>query len=773
MVDLPQVSRAIVKSEAPKTDVTAAEVASPYTMLAKSLEAQGRGLAAEGEALTAESGSLKALGGAADEIAKPLARQAGAEAVTRDENGKVRVEWWPILGAAGEEFTKSVKIGVVAEAERATRIWDVEARKKFVDDPDGYMKAAEAHRTELVKQFGGLGGSEVAAVVGRNADHVAVESFKGLTNQKVHLDLQTAAGRIDAEIQSTKDEMVALANQGDTGSPDFKRRADKIRTLYNERVSNPLMAYPAARANFELAQFDSEMQASAVAHKLAVQVYDTQGREAALKGAETILTDPDLKLNMGQRDAFYNRAVGAINARVRADAQETSAINTQIKDVDDIAAKGYLPGPDKLATLKSAVAKSRDPDVVRSYENTIANLPTVAIWRQLSPAQLETDLARRATALRTSGVSDEREIKLLETGQKLLATMKAKIGSDPLGWAEETGTVPVGMIDFAKPDATDDMRNRISAADIVAQQYGIAPTYLRPEERRYLETQSAAGGDAMLVLAQRINNGFGDRAPKVLGEISSQAPVLSHMGGLLTGSLFGGGSVTFANDVAEGVQLYKNEETRKMLPHWAQKPSDKISAFQRDRRVDQFGGAFTLIPDNGRAAEESARVAFTVRAGRQGIEGSDLDADRPAQKLYNRSLQESAGATFSADGTQYGGVTDYNFGVYGFRNMNKVLVPSNIRTDRFKDVIGAVTDEDLKLMPISPEAANGKPYSAADIRNAVPVAAPGGYRFAQGDPQSENPKWIRGADGRPFTLPLDKLEPALRTRVPGAFLGSR
>jgi hypothetical protein len=53
------------------------------------------------------------------------------------------------------------------------------------------------------------------------------------------------------------------------------------------------------------------------------------------------------------------------------------------------------------------------------------------------------------------------------------------------------------------------------------------------------------------------------------------------------------------------------------------------------------------------------------------------------------------------------------------------------------------------------------------------VATRGGYRFAAGDPASDDPKWIRGADGRPFVLDLERLEPALRKRVPGAYSGGR
>jgi hypothetical protein len=49
-------------------------------------------------------------------------------------------------------------------------------------------------------------------------------------------------------------------------------------------------------------------------------------------------------------------------------------------------------------------------------------------------------------------------------------------------------------------------------------------------------------------------------------------------------------------------------------------------------------------------------------------------------------------------------------------------------------------------------------------RNVIPVAVPGGYRFAQGDPTSSFPKWLHAADGTEFVLSIDRLGPVLRQR---------
>jgi hypothetical protein len=64
-----------------------------------------------------------------------------------------------------------------------------------------------------------------------------------------------------------------------------------------------------------------------------------------------------------------------------------------------------------------------------------------------------------------------------------------------------------------------------------------------------------------------------------------------------------------------------------------------------------------------------------------------------------------------------------------------------------------------------PVDAKGNPYTARDIHNAIPVATRGGYQLA-GDPTSDGPRWIRGADGRPFVLDIERMERSCGSAFP-------
>lgn len=706
------------------------------------------------------------------DVAVPAATRAGEQAVTRDESGQVQVERLPLFGDAAVAYDRAMKIAALTDFENVARRADIDIRQQFPNDPQGYLKAANQFRDDQVKQYNKNVGQDVGVQVGRVADRLATESYRSIVSRKEGNDLLRASQIMDAEITQTQNEMVALANGGDTSSAEFVSRAAKMKALYDEKVDNPRLAYPRERAVFEQEQFFSQMRAAGIAYRIATEEYDKGGRAAAMTAAKSILTDPKLNLSPGQRESYYRAAEKAVNDRARADDVFDTAVRANIDDIERSAAEGHKPLPDRLATVRQAVASSNNPLIASRYEAVMRSLPIVASWWQMSPAQLDSDLAKLEAGIRINGPNQTSET-LRKTGRELLKTMNKEIMTDPLGWAERVGVAAVPPIDFSKPEAVADMRARIASAEVVARQYGIAPTYLRPEERRAIEVATAQGGAPMMATARMIADGFGDRANSVYAEVSKQSPKLAHMGGLLNGGLFGGGSALFAADVAEGTKLLSTEESRKQLPHWARTPTDKVYQFHNTSKVDQYGGAFRLIENNERAAEESAKTAFMVRGIRNGYDPSSTLVSTTARAAYNRALQEAAGATYDAKNVQYGGVVDYGTKPGTWFSSNKVLIPSTIRSDRFKDVIGAIRDDDLKLMPVSPQTADGKVYTARDLQAAVPVAVPGGYRFAAGDPTSDDPKWINGADGNPFVLNLERLEPVLRQRKPEAFAGAR
>lgn len=779
MVDLPSIANRIPQVRAPESRVSPAQVADPYNSLAATLDKAGQTLMKD--------------------VAEPAALRAGLQSVTRTETGEVKVERAPIFGEAAHSYARGMRFAALTEAEGEVRRRDIAMREQFRNDPGaydaqgrptgGYLKAADEFRREQVKQWTQTAGAEVGLQVGRVIERETTTTYRGLLAEKERLDLQRATRSIEGEIEITKNEMYALAASGGTGTADFQERQAKVRRLYGELVDNPRLAYPRERADAEIKHLDSELRAHATVHSIT-QVMERDGAEAAMRAAEKIRTDPSLNLTREQRDAYYSRAVAAINKTVTQATGIAKNIQTEIQSIDKLAADGITPEPARIANLRQAVAESKNPELQRQFDAMQATLPIVQAWRQMSPAQLEQELSALERQNREHG--NERTQALLATGQKLLTRMRTEIQRDPLGWANRAGVVTVPPIEWGSERATDDMRHRAAIAETVAQRFGTPVQYLTPDERRGLDVAVSSGTVPMQQVAQLINAGFGPRAPAVFREVSQQAPVLAHMGGLLSGGLFGGGSQTFANDVAEGVALMRRSQMTPQqraaaglppgeasdLPQWARgtAPSANVARFENERRVDQFGNAFIMVPDTGRAAAQSAKAAFVVRALRQNHDPSITSPTPETAKAYNDALQEGAGATFVQDGrkrVQYGGVTGYGTRPGTWFAANKVLVPGNVRADRFGDVIGAIRDDDLKLLPVSPMAADGRVYSARDLQGAVPVAVPGGYRFAVGDPVSDDPKWIRGADGRPFVLDFDAMSEKLRQRVPGAFTGTR
>lgn len=742
MVDLPTTPLNVPEVRAPQSRVSAQQIAAPSEALANSLE--------------------KAADVLSKDVAVPLAKKAGLQAVTIDANGEVQVERVPMVGDAAVAYGDAIKTGAVLEAENRARLDNVERRQKFIDDPAGYLKATEAYAKAQVPKFK-VAGTEAQFLIRKTINQLGAETYKGLVNQKETRDLNRVATATTTEIKTLENEVMALANAGDVSSPEFQGRIAKIEALYGTLVNNPRLAFPKEQANAAMANLGSELEARSTEHYLSREVYDREGPGGALRAAEKIKTDPNLRLTPGQRESYYNRAVGAIQARARAFTQGTQTAAAEIDTLAKLAADGRMPTPQQLAEVQQIAAQSGAPAVVQRYETAVRNLSTLAAWRQMSPAQVEMQMQTLDRIIASEGLNEDRNF-LRQNGQKLLDTMRKEIADNPLGWANRVNTVTILPLDFNSPFAAQDMRARVVAAEIVAQQYGRSPVYLMPDEKRALEVSTQQGGPAMLKTARDLAQGFGDRAGRVLGEVSNEAPILAHMGGLLSGGLFGGGSQTFANDVAEAVQLRQDKEFK--LPRWAEHKSDKIITAQHTRTIANYGDAFYLVPDNGRAAEASAQAAYFARANRRGYDALVESSD--SKKAYDRALQEGAGATFDARGTQWGGVTSIR---PGYWQAYKVLVPSTIRADRFGDVIGAITDTDLSRLPVTPQDTSGKTYPARTLHAAVPVAGPGGYRFALGDPASEDPKWMRGADGRPFVLNLDSLEPVLRSRVPGAYQG--
>lgn len=443
------------------------------------------------------------------------------------------------------------------------------------------------------------------------------------------------------------------------------------------------------------------------------------------------------KLDLEAYERLTNSFERTMNSDDVATTRATNTLRAQATAVQKVAGEGYGIQPAQWDALSTAAAD------VEGGAETVAALRQEAEWfhtlasRPLIQAeQAVTELKAKTGDAGATALTVERN----KRADGLLKNMASQLKEDPLGWSERAGVMGVDPIDFANPET---LRNRVAQAEAIGEHYGVQPVYLRPQERAALARSVELGGEAMMTAVTSIAGAFGNRAPQVLREVSKSAPILAHVGGIV----LNGGSPELAADVAEATAMRRDANYK--APTWKPAPFRSMAA-------DVLGEAFTADPEAFRAAETTAKTAYEARAYRRGL-ATDL-GDSDSKDAFERSLQEAAGATFDRAGNQYGGVGDHGGSWYG--GGSKVVVPPSVRTDRFDQVVGAIRDEDLPKGVVT----------AAELQDARLLSiGPGRYRVALGDPDSDDPQYVTGADGRYWTLDLNALEPQLRERVPGAF----
>ncbi|WP_062203479.1 phage tail tip lysozyme [Aureimonas sp. AU12] len=396
-------------------------------------------------------------------------------------------------------------------------------------------------------------------------------------------------------------------------------------------------------------------------------------------------------------------------------------------------------------------------------DRTIEKIGAARILRDkpLSAAETYVRGLERDPAAVSSGTADfaRAELERMQTAAK----------TDPIGLAERKGLLPPEegtIVEAASPeDLAARIQQRTMRAEAAAEHFGVTPKYLKPEEVAAIRGLVDQDPARAAQLAAGIVGGGGAKAGQILAELKEDAPAIEQAGVILAG----GGSDRAARDVIVG---YGIGADGKKLPE-VMKDTQRAEIAR-----STFGAAFAGSPADATRTIAAAEAMTRARVAQSGLDPKS-DAVRP---IFEQALQEAAGARFEA-GVQYGGlVTVPVGGVWGFgADRPTVVVPPTIRADCFADVVDALRDTDLvpieeqrsragvRYFSAPPVRENGKPYSAADVKAATPVAVAGGYRFAFGDPSSEDPQWIRGADGKPFLIAFDAMKPILEARVPGAY----
>jgi hypothetical protein len=277
--------------------VSRADVEQPYSMLAN---------------------TLKEFGDAATTTATSLAEQAGAQAVTRDANGDVVVAKAAFVGPAATAFEKTRKMAALTEYDGDAQRTDIKLRTEFRDNPEGYREAAGQFAKDMEAKATSAGGPEIGLGVRRVIERTTTQTYRGLLGEHEALELKRSDATMTAGTTSARDDLMALARGGVTSGPDWDAASDKYNTLVDQRMANPRMAYPKEQADFDREQFHGELQAQGFLHRIDETYKNAptkaEGAATALEKAQSILSDPSIKLSPAQREAYYHKAVGEVRA---------------------------------------------------------------------------------------------------------------------------------------------------------------------------------------------------------------------------------------------------------------------------------------------------------------------------------------------------------------------------------------------------------------------------------------------------------------------------
>lgn len=692
--------------------------------------------------------------GPADPAAEAAARQAAADFVTGIRNQVASGLMDPAVGE--REVQKEMQ---------ATEGRIIQARAATLRSPE----EVTAYRNHLRAEFqaGRLVGLTDIAPVEAELDKLA--RAKGVEAERQARTLQTslddALTRAARGQQPTAAEMAALeaeaARLGPRGTaalettrarmglaqqmagrslPEQQRIVDQVEAA--TRAGGTVSPQASQAVSFFMGRGWSRVQAATiVGHMVKESQLDTNARNVGdgRDGSDSI--------GVGQWNAQRAEALAAF---ARSRGKPVSDFETQLAFAD-AELRGQVPGSDESRWGRALMGATD----VRSASRAMISYLRPAGWTSANPEGGHNFAARTAAAERLAGATSRGGAETVQWAREQLNANRNAVNADMLGYAADRGLAggPVTTVDMnAPPDQlAAQMRARVDQVDAVAPALGKAdPSYLRPDDKAALQGVVAAGGERALSTVEAIVQGGGRRATQILKEIGGDAPALAHAAALSSST----GDRTFARTVAEGLQARQVAGSTPQRP-----PNEDMDTAERNALGASLRGMRTDERERTRAA---VALWAEVTAQRRGI---DLKVN--AGPLLEEGFRAARGETRQGDAT-YGGVTRWRSPAWGGGSV-EVQVPPMVRSDRFGDVLKAITTDDLAALPNPPVLPNGNPMDAGALRRMQPIFGPGGYRWAMPPDSSGNRRPVMARNGQPFVLDFDVLAPALRQRLPDAF----
>lgn len=582
-------------------------------------------------------------------------------------------------------------------------------------------------------------------------------------NAKAKEDAQAALINNVNQVTTTAARLILADPTNPATSEAVAAEIKKLEELYGAAAAQNIISKPQA------AKLIIDQRASLTMRALEAQAetMTTAGEIDAFR-ARTKQLFIDGKIPTLDADGYAsldNKLLGLQKSRVTATTQVENQLKTKINDYVERTVNGHATSPDEWFALSSIGNVSEQGRLIVALGEQ--KLKIAQGLRAMPIDQVDAAVAEMRRKLNERGGVNTNEADLVAFAEKYAKDQRTALRTNALGLAERKGIVkqvaPLSLESFltaADPRAAavnlgNELKTRVAQADAVANTFSIAPQYFQPAELERVKEIVNQGGDRALALAQSIVAAGGDKAPNIFAQLGHDAPLLAQAGTILAN----GGSLPAARDALEWARIKKIKDLPNPAGTWTQ------------ALREEYGRAFLFHAEDQSRARVAAQAIAEVRLDRDKLDPKSKESDA----IYRRALQEAAGAIY-VSGDRYGGVDPYKAPAW-WTGSAQVLLPASVKAGNFRSVIDALRIEDLASLPVPPLSASGANYTIRDFRAATPVAVrtPSGigYRFALGDPTSDDPKWIRGADGKSFVLPFAAVEETLRRRVPGSFLQAR
>lgn len=444
---------------------------------------------------------------------------------------------------------------------------------------------------------------------------------------------------------------------------------------------------------------------------------ENSGRKARLRGlfsrAETLTgkrsfveqIKRDLEsggpLTSGLSDDAVRTVISQFNSEITsAQSQlrpQLSILKDRIdKEIKMQVSKGLAPSPAAIAETRkqllelaaSGVDVTKELSDLNNAADDAAFFGAMKLYSLTEKEQLLADLQKK-----TRDGADAQQARQIDILQRSIKSQRTALENDPVSWGKQIGTISEDNLFVAMAAALRENRQnlideRIKQAEGFADRQSISPQYLSKTEAAYLSDRFSKEGDAgRKSLLYEINSGFGSKSFEVYKQISKEAPILSHIGGLIQ-------SQQERGDIGSELTIERALKGMRLMEENAD-----IKQFYNGRSFKEAGltlfSALNQMPvTKGNIIEASAAI----------YAGSNHDTKTATSDAWRSAIQDAAGRVRRTDGKYYGGIVKYN-GAY-------VAIPSSIRQDGGLD-LGAVMDR-------------AKPEFLTDFRDGMGPRDPNG-----------------------------------------------